>query len=129
MRVHRSIEDADFVMQVLSGAASALTYVADRVATVDQLTGAHGKAGEMSVQRGNAVAMVNQDRPSVAVHEIREAYDSVCRSQDAGAVVTGNIHAAMESAFTAERVNAFTKRSGNASGYRPKGRRCRQAHP
>ena len=49
MRVDWSIKDADFIVQVRSSAASALANVTNGITAVDQLAGAHGKAGEMSV--------------------------------------------------------------------------------
>src|SRR6476620_1317741 len=107
IRIDRRIEDADFVVQVRAGAAAALSYIAYRVAPADVLSGSHGKAREMAVQRADAVAMVDQHRAAVAVHEIGEADNPVRRSDDAGAVIAGDIHAAMERSLAAEWINAL----------------------
>jgi hypothetical protein len=43
MRVHRGIEDAYFIVQVRTGAASALTHVADGITPANQLSRAYRK--------------------------------------------------------------------------------------
>jgi len=60
--IYWSVVDANFVVEVRAGAASAVADVADGVAAVYVLSGEDGKAGEVSVTRRDSVAMVNRDR-------------------------------------------------------------------
>src|SRR6266571_5255852 len=83
----------------------------------------------MAVQSADPIAMVNHHGAAVAVHKIREADNAVRRSNDASAVITGNVHAAMERSLAAERINALAKRSGKSSLDWPERRRLRQPHP
>src|SRR6185503_12506028 len=83
----------------------------------------------MSVQRADTVAMVDHYGAAVAVHEIRKTNNAIRRSNNASAVIAGNVHAAMERSFAAERINALAKRSGKSSLDWPQSGRRRQAHP
>src|SRR6476620_6267124 len=83
----------------------------------------------MAIQGAYAVAMVNHHRAAVAVHEIGKADNAVRRSNDASAVIAGNVHAAMERSLAAERINALAKGSGKSSLNRPESGRRRQPHP
>src|SRR6476469_4548516 len=83
----------------------------------------------MAVQCADAVAMVDHYGAAVAVHEIRETNNAIRRSNYASAVIAGNVHAAMERSFAAERINALAKRSGKSSLDWPQSGRLRQPHP
>src|SRR6478609_10299083 len=83
----------------------------------------------MTVQSADAIAMVDHHHATVTIHEIREADNAICRSNNASAVIAGNVHAAMERSFAAERINALAKRSGKSSLDWPQSWRCRQPHP
>src|ERR1041385_6920730 len=83
----------------------------------------------MSIQSADAIPMINHHGAAVTVHEIREADNAIRRSNNASAVITGNVHAAMERSFAAERINTLAKRSGKSSLDGPERRRLRQPHP
>src|SRR6476661_790043 len=83
----------------------------------------------MAVQRADPVAMVNHHHAAVAVHKISKADNAVRRSNNASAVIAGNVHAAMERSLAAERINALAKRSGYSSLDGPESGGRRQPHP
>src|SRR5271169_2530026 len=72
--IYGDVVDADFVVEMGAGGASALADVADGVAAVDVLAGGYSEAGKMAVAGGDAVAVVDHDGASVAAEEIRESY-------------------------------------------------------
>src|ERR1041385_220105 len=83
----------------------------------------------MAIQSADAIAMVDHYYAAITVHEIREADNAICRSNNARAVITGNVHAALDRSFAAERINPLAKRSGKSSLDGPERRRLRQPHP
>src|SRR5512140_1264559 len=83
----------------------------------------------MAVHGADAIAMINHHNAAIAVHEVRKADNAIRRSNNASAVIAGNVHAAMERSFAAERINALAKRSGKSSLDGPERGRLRQPHP
>src|SRR5438270_5211672 len=83
----------------------------------------------MAIQRADTVAMVDHYGAAVTIHEIRKTNNAIRRSNNASAVIAGNVHAAMERSFAAERINALAKRSGKSSLDGPQCRRRGQPHP
>src|SRR5262249_38341904 len=83
----------------------------------------------MAVQRADAVAVVDHDRPAVAVHLVGDLDNTVSRSNHAGPEIARDIHSAMKRAFTVERIDALAKRAGDAALYRPQRGRGGQAQP
>src|SRR5215468_10651674 len=73
--------------------------------------------------------MIHDDGAAVAVHNVGKANQSISGSDDSRSILTGNIDSAMKSTFTVEWINAFTKRSGNATFHRPKCRRGNRPGP
>src|SRR5947209_1141162 len=83
----------------------------------------------MPVKCGDVAAMLHHDGPAIAVHEICELDCTIGGSNDAGTVFGGDVHAAMERAFTIEWVNAFTEGPADMSLNRPQGRGSGHAQP
>src|SRR5215472_17092873 len=113
------VEDADLVVEMRAGAASALTHIAQGIATVNHLSRAHGKTGKMPVEGADAVAVIDNDGATVAVHQVGKLNHSIRGRDDLGADLAGHIHTAMKRAFPTEGIDPFAKRSGNASRDRP----------
>jgi hypothetical protein len=78
--IDRSVIDADFVMQMWTGAAAAQSDIPDSVTAADVLSGDNGIAGKVSIAGGYSMAVVKGDRPSVSAQEIREHYHAIGRS-------------------------------------------------
>src|SRR6478609_3645970 len=83
----------------------------------------------MAVESADAIAVIDHYNAAIAVHEVREPDDAIRRSNNASAVIAGNVHAAMERSFAAERINALATRSGKPSLDRPECWRRRKPHP
>src|SRR5215472_17253982 len=113
------IEDADLVVEMGAGTASALTHIAQGIAAVNHLSQAHGKTGKMPVESTDAVAVIDNDRAAVAVHQVGKLNHAIRGRNDLGADLAGNIHTAMKRAFPTEGINPFAKRSGDPSRDRP----------
>lgn len=109
------VVDADFVVEVRAGGAAALTFVADDVAALDFGAGFDVEAGEMGVPGGDARAVVDDDNAAVAWADISFFDDAVAGGADFVTKMGSNVEAGVEGAFTAERVEAFTKVTGDAA--------------
>ena len=109
VRIDWDIVDADFVVKVWAGAASAIADVADRVAPVYVLPGINRKALHVSVACGDAVAVVEDDRPTISAHEVGEFYDTFGRRHNRLPVNRTDIDARVECAFTVERINTLAE--------------------
>src|SRR5271169_5526799 len=118
-RVDGSAIDADFVMNMRAGGASAHTDAAKYVASSDAHARRHRKAGQMAVPRFRAKAVVHDDQPAVAFVLFRVRHHAIAAGANYVAVLRGNIDASVEGAFTAERVQSLTEGSGDASHDRP----------
>src|SRR5215471_12745091 len=113
------VEDANLIMEMRACASSALTHVAQGIATVNHLSRAHGKTVKMPVESADAVAVIDNDRATVAVHQVGKLNHAIRGRDDLGANLAGNIHTAMKRAFPTEGIDPFAKRSGNAYRDRP----------
>jgi hypothetical protein len=113
------VVDADFVVKMRAGGASAEAYVADGVAAVNVLAGGDGESRKMAVAGGDAVAVIHHEGFAVSAHEIGEGDDAVCRSDDGMAVVAANINAAVKCAFPVKGINALAKAAGDLAFYGP----------
>ena len=87
VRIYWGIVDADFVVKMGSGGASALAYIADDVSAVYALASRHGVTGKVSVAGADPVSVINHDGLAVAAHDITEGHDSVGGCNNLGAVV------------------------------------------
>ena len=56
---------------------------------------------------------------AVSAHDFAQGHDSVGRSNNLGAIAAANIHAAMERAFTVERINPLTEAARHLAFDRP----------
>src|SRR4051812_35098234 len=111
IRIDGRVVDADLIVEVGAGAASAKSDVADSFAFVDALSGGDIEARKMSVAGGDAVAVIDLDEVSVAAHVTGIDDDAISRRNDRIAVGARNIDAGVECAFTAEWVRAFAERT------------------
>src|SRR5450631_3585658 len=118
--IYRSVIDADFVMEVRAGAAAALTDESDGVAAMHVLAGHDGKVRQVAVACRDAMAVVDHDGASVSAHEVGKGDDSVGGRHNGLPVSGSDIDAAVECAFSVERVNALAKRSSYRAFDRPK---------
>src|SRR5216684_2233438 len=109
VRIDWSVVDADFVVEVRTGRASAKTNIADDIAPVDVLAGSNRVAGKVSVARANAVTMVKHHRLAVSAEEIYESDDTIGRGDHLVAVSAANIDSAVERTFTIERIDTLAK--------------------
>ena len=107
------IVDADFVVEMGAGGASAEADVADGVAAVDVLSGGDGEAGEMSVTGGDAVAVIDHDSATVSAEEVGEGDGAVGGGDDGGSDNGGNIDAGVECAFSVKWIDAFAEGAGD----------------
>ncbi len=119
MGIDRSVVDADFVVEMGAGAASAFADVADGVSAVDVLARDAGEAAQVAVTGGDAMAVIDDDGASVAAHEVGEHDHAVRRGHHRLAVSGSDINAAMESAFSVEWIDALAKTSRNGTFHRP----------
>src|SRR5258708_28482521 len=103
--INRGAIDATFVVDVRAGGASAYTDVANRIASVDLLADQDIQAGEMAVIGRKSVAVVDDHQTAIAGAVV--GFDDYAIGGHAYliAVLRGNIHAGMESAFPAKRVH------------------------
>src|SRR6266404_2666293 len=129
VRIYGDVVDADFVVEVRTGAAAAQADVAEHVAASNRLAGCDGETGQVAVACADAVRVLHDDDASVAAHDVGEGDNAVRRRQHGAAVAGGDVHAAVEGAFTAERVYALAERAGNAAVHRPERGRGRGALP
>src|SRR5437899_7752635 len=115
-----SVIDADFVVEVGTGAAAAQTDISDGISAVHLLSCSYGEVCQVSVAGGEAVAVVNHDGPPIAAQEIGKDHHTVGRGYHRLSVRRTDIHSAMERAFAIERVDSFSERPGHGALYRPK---------
>src|ERR1700694_981225 len=127
--IHGRIANAHFIVKMRTGAAPAQANIADRVTPADRLSRRDGKAREVPIQSGNPITMFNHHRFAITVHKISIANGAVGRGDHTGSVLTGDVHAAMKSSFTAERIAALAKMSSERTLYRPQSGCCGRSQP
>src|SRR5258706_9243477 len=108
-----SIANANFVVKMRPSAASRRSNIPNHIASMYVLSSRDGKSREMPVARAHAVAMFQQNRSSIAAHEVCGRDHSVRRSHYRLTRFRRNIHARVERAFSIERINALTERAGH----------------
>src|SRR5689334_22609451 len=106
-------------MQVRPGAPSAEADIAKHLAAVHLLSRGHGKARQVAVTGGDVVAVIENDQPPVTVGEIGVADYALGGCNHRIAVVSGDIDAAVESAFTVEGIHALAEGAGHPPLDRP----------
>jgi hypothetical protein len=77
MRIHWSVINANFVMQVRTGAATAQPDIANCVAPAHKLSGNDRIAGKMAIAGGNSVAVVKGDSPPIPTHEVGKSHHAI----------------------------------------------------
>src|SRR4051812_19519666 len=102
VRVDWSVVDANFIMEVRAGAASAQTNVADGIATMHVLPGCDREVGKVPVAGTDSVTVVDHDGAAIAAHEIRKNHYPISRSHYSLTIGRGDVYSTMKSAFTVE---------------------------
>ena len=69
-----SVVDADFVVEMGTGGASAHADIADGIATMDLLSRRDGEARQVSIAGGDGVAMVDHDGFAISAKEVGELW-------------------------------------------------------
>ena len=113
------VVDADFVVQVGAGGASAHANVADGVAAMDLLSGRDSESRKVAVASGNAVAVIDHDGFAVSAQKVGEGYYAVGGRDDGMTERAANINAAVKCAFSVEWVDALAETAGNLAVNRP----------
>src|SRR5271156_1066225 len=121
-RVHRSVVEADFVVQVRSRRTAAGAFVSDDVAAFYVRAWLGVERGKMPVPGGHAKAMVNDNEAPVAGAAIHNHDNAVGGGVYLIAVVRGDVNSRVERTFTAERVKALAEMTGNLADDRPQRR-------
>src|SRR5262249_46455811 len=107
--IHRDIVDADFVVEVRTGAASAVADVADGVTAVNMLSGEYCETLQVSVAGCDSVTVVDHDGATIPAHEIGEFNYALGWSNDRLPEDRTNVNSGMEGAFSVERINTFAE--------------------
>src|SRR5215469_5512435 len=118
--IDRNVVDTNFVVKVRAGRAAALADITNHVAAVYALASGDRKTGKMPVTGADAVAMLNHDGLAIATQRVGQSHDAVGRRNDRGTVAGADVHAAMERAFSVERINTFSEAASHLALYWPK---------
>src|SRR5262252_9024350 len=98
--IDRDIINADFIVKVRASASSAVPHVSNGIAAMHMLPGIDRKALHVSVAGRDSVTVIDDDRASVAAHEIGELHNTLGRSHDRLTVKSANIDARVKCTFT-----------------------------
>src|SRR5258708_36772206 len=129
VRIDRDVVDAHFIVKMRAGAATAVANVADGVPAMDMLAGEDCEAFQMSVTRGNSVAVLEDDCAPVATHEVGKFHYAFGWRDDRLSVDCANINARVECTFAVEGINTLTEGSCNWPFHGPQVRRRVRADP
>ena len=109
MGIDWSVVDTNFVMEVWSGAATAQTNKADRIATMHVLSGSDGEVGQVAVAGADPVTVVDHDGTAVAAHEVSKDHHAIGGRHHALTIRGCDIYSAMKCAFTVEWIDSFSE--------------------
>src|ERR1700757_1035945 len=104
--IDRDVVDANFVMEMRPGGASAFPNIADYVAPMHTLSSGNGETRKVPVAGADAVAVVDHDGFAVAAHHVGKGHDAIRRGDDLRAVAAADIDSAVKCAFPVERIDA-----------------------
>ena len=121
VRIYRRIVNANFVVQVWTSAAAALSDKPDHVASANCLAFDDRKVGKVPVQRRDAVTMIEDNGAAITVHEIGEQHSSVGRRDHWAPIGGRDINTAVKRPFSVKWIDALSEGTGNASLNRPQG--------
>src|ERR1700730_7344234 len=96
IRIYRSIVNADFIVKMRTGRASASADVSDHITAMHGLPRSHSKTGKVSKAGADAIAVIDHDHFAVAAHDLAVGHDSVRRCNHRAAIAAANIYAAVE---------------------------------
>src|SRR5579863_8065880 len=120
VRVHWSVVDAYFVMQMWTSAATAQPDISDGISPAHILPRNDRIAGKMPVAGGDSVAMVESDGASVSAHEVGERNHAVGGSDHRLPVGSRDINSAMKCTLAVERISSLSEGSRDRTFHRPK---------
>src|ERR1700688_261636 len=119
VRIDGSVVNANFVVKMRTSRASAEANIADRVPTVDLLSGRDREAGKVAITSRNTMAMIHHDELAVSAHEISESNYAIGRCIDRVAVTAADIYPTVKRAFPVEGINPLTESGGDLPIDRP----------
>src|SRR3546814_1854993 len=83
-RIDRRAFDADFIMEVVAGRTAGRTDIAENIALLHLLPGAHDVGGHMAVARLDRIAMFDLDIIAIAAEALSAADEAVGGRIDRG---------------------------------------------
>src|SRR5260221_11361445 len=107
--VDRRAVDANFVVYVRAGGASADADIADGIAASQLLPRQDVQARKMAVIGPHSKSVIDNDQPPVARAFVGLDDHAVSGNSHGIAVLRGDIHTRMEGAFTTERVHSLAE--------------------
>ena len=100
---------ADFVVEVGTGTASAISDVTDGIAAVNVLTREDSETFQMAVACGDTVTMIENNGTAIAAHEVGKLNYAFRRSHDRLSVKGADINSGVKSTFAIKWVDAFAE--------------------
>src|ERR1700730_12724045 len=112
IRIYRSIVNADFIVKMRTGRASASADVSDHIAAMHGLPRSHSKTGKVSKAGADAIAVIDHDHFALAHHilvPVPPLYLAVVtpparQCNHRAAIAAANIYAAVECPLAVERI-------------------------
>lgn len=121
--VNRRVVHSNFVVHVGPGGAPANARVADDLTAFNSRADHRRKRGKVRVPRCNAKPMIDDYQSAVTCVILSYGDYAIRRRMNRRAVIRCYVHARVERAFTAERVEALAKTIGDMPHHRPNGGR------
>src|SRR6266704_4450485 len=122
-RIDRRVVHAHFIVHVRSSRTAADAAIANHLAALDSRTRDGRKRRKMRVPGGDPEAMIDHDYASVAGVILGTDHNAVSGHVHRRSIIRSHIHARVERAFTAERIEALAKTVCDMSEHRPNRRR------
>ena len=119
VRIDWSVVDADFVVKVGAGAATAESDVTDGISAVHMLGRNDCEVGQVTIAGADAMAVVEDHSAPIATHKVCKHDHAIRWGDHRLPIGRTDIHTAVESTFPVKRVNAFPKGAGHRAFHRP----------
>ena len=120
IRIDGSIVDANFVVKMRTGRATAQPDIADGIAAMNVLSRCSSESGEVAVTSRNAMAMVNHKELAVSSHEIGEGDHAIRWGDNRMAIAAADIDSTVKRALPVKRINTLAKAASDLTLDRPK---------
>ena len=119
VRINWSVVDADFVVKVRPGGASAFPDVPDHVAAMHVLASSDAKSGKVTVAGADPVSVVDHDGLAVSAHVVGKGHNAVSWGDDGMAEIAADIDTAVECSLTVEWIDALAEAASHLAFNRP----------